>query len=214
MNVRGALAHCFTQGDFKDGGADSRFFQFKLGPLMIRSPNIPARVEAVKIHGLHHVLTGCRADWKGEVEIAGWELGSGCGRYWVAWLLNMGSFTVGLFLYPRALMRAFRTGRTVPDNLYQGVRYDDALLDKSVGDLRRWIYHGANRQPKISVPWFEAREPMRRSHLPHAHRVHPLLAAFHVIGHAVVLLHFVEQSAHMYEEPLLADLFTDEAETL
>jgi hypothetical protein len=141
LSVRAALQHYFDQYHFKDGGYADRFFHIKVGPLMIPLPNIPARVAAVKIHDIHHVLTGYRADWKGEVEIAGWELGGGCGRYWVAWLLNMGSFGVGLFLYPRALLRAFREGRRVPNNLYYGPGYDDALLDRSVGDVRRFVQH-------------------------------------------------------------------------
>lgn len=142
ITVREALQHYFAQYHFKDGGYTERWFRIKLGPLMIPLPNIPARVEAVKIHDIHHVLTGYRADWKGEVEIAGWELGGGCGRYWVAWLLNAGSFTLGLFLYPRALLRAFRSGRRVPNNLYHGIVYDAALLDRPLADLRERIMCG------------------------------------------------------------------------
>lgn len=138
MPVRAALEHYFAQYHFKDGGYNARWFHIKLGPLLIPLPNVPARVEAVKIHDLHHIVTGYTAHWKGEVEIAGWELGGGCGRYWVAWLLNMGSFILGLFLYPRALFRAFAAGRSVPCNLYHGSGYAE-LLDLSVGDLRQRI---------------------------------------------------------------------------
>lgn len=140
MPVRSALRHYFEQYHFKDGGYADNWFHIKLGPLMVPMPNIPARVKAVRIHDLHHVVTGYRADWKGEVEIGGWELGGGCGRYWAAWLLNGGSFTVGIFLYPRALWHAFRAGRRVPRNLYHGVPYDNALLDLSVGELRALMF--------------------------------------------------------------------------
>ena len=138
MPVREALEHYFARYHFKDGGYNKKWFHIKLGPLMIPMPNIAARVEAVKIHDLHHIITGYTAHWKGEVEIGGWELGGGCGLYWVAWLLNTGSFIVGLLLYPRALFRAFHAGRRVPNNLYHGGAYD-ALLDRSVGELRRSI---------------------------------------------------------------------------
>ena len=139
MPVREALERYFAQYHFKDGGYRDKWFHIKLGPLMIPLPNIPARVEAVKIHDLHHIITGYTAHWKGEVEIAGWELGGGCGRYWVAWLLNLGSFSVGLFLFPRALFRAWHAGRSVQNNLYHDVVYDDALLNSRLGDLRRRI---------------------------------------------------------------------------
>lgn len=138
MPVRDALQDYFGRYHFKDGGYTDRWFRIKLGPLMIPLPNIPARVEAVKIHDLHHLITGYTAFWKGEVEIAGWELGGGCGRYWVAWLLNAGSFTVGIFLFPRALLRAFKAGRAVPNNLYHDARYE-ALLNGTVGELRARI---------------------------------------------------------------------------
>lgn len=136
--VREALADYFAQYHFKDGGYNDRWFHLKIGRLMIPFPNIPARVEAVKLHDLHHVITGYRADRKGEVEIGAWELGGGCGRYWVAWLLNAEVALIGLFLYPRALFFAFRSGRGVPNNLYHGVAYE-GLLDKTVGQLRTSI---------------------------------------------------------------------------
>lgn len=138
MPVRAALEDYFSRYHFKDGGYHDKWFHIKLGPLMIPLPNIPARVEAVKIHDLHHVITGYNAFWKGEVEIAGWELGGGCGRYWVAWLLNAGSISIGLFLFPRALLRAFKAGRAVRSNLYHTSRYEE-LLDRTVGDLRARI---------------------------------------------------------------------------
>src|SRR5262245_38865112 len=138
MPVREALQHYFAEYHFKDGGYNERWFRIKLGPLMIPMPNIPARVEAVKIHDLHHVITGYTAHWKGEVEIGAWELGGGCGRYWVAWLLNAEVFAVGLVLFPRALFRAWRTGRSIPNNLYHGINYDRAL-ESTVGELRQWI---------------------------------------------------------------------------
>ena len=136
MLVRDALQHYFAQYHFKDGGYSDRWFRIKLGPLFIPLPNIKARVDAVKIHDLHHVITGYRADWKGEVEIAGWELAGGCGRYWVAWLLNTGSFTVGSVIHPRALFRAVRQGRAIARNLYHGNMPLEVLLKMTIGELR------------------------------------------------------------------------------
>jgi len=95
-----------------------------------------ARIAAVKFHDIHHLLTGYSALWKGEVEIGAWEIASGCGKHLVAWLLNFGSFGVGVFLYPRALFKAFVRGRHVKANLYSGYVYDSALLNKTVGELR------------------------------------------------------------------------------
>ena len=38
-------------------------------------------------HDLHHVLTEDPTTWRGEAEIAAWELASVCGRHVTVWLL-------------------------------------------------------------------------------------------------------------------------------
>jgi hypothetical protein len=43
--------------------------------------------------------------------IAGYELGSGCGPYWIAWFINMGFFGMGLVCCPRDLFDAYVRGR-------------------------------------------------------------------------------------------------------
>jgi hypothetical protein len=43
--------------------------------------------------------------------IAGYELGSGCGPYWIAWFINLAAFTLGLVVCPRPMFRAFVRGR-------------------------------------------------------------------------------------------------------
>jgi len=47
----------------------------------------------------------------GEMLISGFELGSGCGSNWIAWLINLYMFALGLFVRPRALYWAFLRGR-------------------------------------------------------------------------------------------------------
>ncbi|HEX2616830.1 MAG TPA: hypothetical protein VHL57_04760 [Flavobacteriales bacterium] len=137
--LRDALQTYFDAYHFKDGGYADRWFRIKFGPFLVPLPNIPARVRAVKVHDIHHVLTGYRADWKGEVEIAGWELAGGCGRYWVAWLLNAATFSIGLVLYPRALFRAVGHGRRMRMNFYGSDVSYEALLGMRVGALRARI---------------------------------------------------------------------------
>jgi hypothetical protein len=137
LKIREALQIYFSDYHFADGGYHEKYFHIKLGPVYIPVPNTKARIEAVKMHDIHHILTGYTAYWKGEVEIAGWEIASGCGKYYMAWLLNSGSFVLGLFLFPRALFKAFRRGMRSSTNLYHGYIYSEALLEKTVGQLRR-----------------------------------------------------------------------------
>ena len=71
----------------------------------------------------------------GEVEIAGWEIASGCGRHPWAWLLNLGAFAVGMALFPKRLYRAFVRGRHAA-NLYREGFPETELRTKTVGWLR------------------------------------------------------------------------------
>ncbi len=145
--LKDALQIYFSKYHFENGGYHLKWFKIKVGAVFIPLPNIKARVDAVKIHDIHHILTEYKATLKGEAEIGAWEIASGCGRYYVAWLLNFGSFFYGLFFFPKALLHAFLKGRQVLKNLYYNTPYDEKLLNKKVGDLRDIV--GVNIFKKI-----------------------------------------------------------------
>jgi hypothetical protein len=119
----------------EDGGYGAKWVDIKLGPIPFPIPNTPQRVEAVRYHDLHHVMTGYQTDILGELEISAWELASGCADKTAAWVLNFGGYAVGLVLAPRRTLRAFVRGRH-SRNLYRR-RFDDALLSRTVGETRR-----------------------------------------------------------------------------
>jgi len=133
LSLREARARFFAQYGFDaDGGYGKRWFRIE--PIPVSLPNLKPRVEAVRLHDLHHVVTGYGADWRGEAEIGAWEIAGGCGRYWAAWLLNFGAFGFGLLAAPRRTWRAFARGRH-SRNLYGG-GFRESLLDETVGGLR------------------------------------------------------------------------------
>jgi len=70
-------------------------------------------------------------------------LATGCRRSFVAWFLNGGAVAVGLFLWPRAVIRAFRRGWVTQTNLYHDFDYE-SLLPLTVGALRERIGLPAN----------------------------------------------------------------------
>ena len=139
LKVKAALQLYFSKYHFEDGGYNLKWFKIKIGAFYIPLPNTKARVEAVKIHDIHHIITEYKADWQGEVEISAWEIAAGCGSYYVAWLLNASSFFLGIFLFPQLLFKAFMRGRKTKRSLYKNVAYDEILLNKSVGELRESI---------------------------------------------------------------------------
>ncbi|HZS45090.1 MAG TPA: hypothetical protein VFC63_08315 [Blastocatellia bacterium] len=124
----------FDLNNFKNGGYDDRWVKLKLGPIPFAFPNTQSRVKAVKLHDLHHVLAEYDTTWTGEAEIGAWEIASGCGSYYAAWVLNIGAVCIGLVIAPRKIYQAFIRGRKSL-NLYKGA-FDDRLLSKTVGELR------------------------------------------------------------------------------
>ncbi len=107
-----------------------------MGPVWFPLPNPKARSRVLPLHDLHHIATGYDTSWRGEAEIAAWELAAGCGRYVVPWVLNLAVSGVGLFIAPKRLWRAFVRGRHCT-TLYSDPQTPD--LDTTVGELRHQL---------------------------------------------------------------------------
>jgi hypothetical protein len=135
VTVREARARYFAENGFGEGGYESRFVKLQLGPLPVWIVNTQSRVRSVRLHDVHHVLTGYRTDVLGEGEIGAFELGAGCADHFAAWYLNLNALAIALPLGPRALLRAFARGRR-SRCLYER-EWDEALLDETVAGLRR-----------------------------------------------------------------------------
>ncbi|HEV8363982.1 MAG TPA: hypothetical protein VGQ52_10730 [Gemmatimonadaceae bacterium] len=130
-----------------DGGYSADWVRFRFGPITLPLPNTSARRRALPPHDLHHIATGYDTSWKGEAEIAAWELASGCGRYVAAWMLNFSAFAIGLVIAPQRTWRAFRRGRTSA-SLY-AERWDERWLDSTLGALRQRLQIGRTRRTSI-----------------------------------------------------------------
>ena len=131
-----ARSRLFELGGFPpDGGYGDRWVKLKLWRIPLAFPNTAGRRRAVRFHDLHHVLTEYPTTWRGEFEIAAWEVAGGINRYWEGWLLDLLGFACGLAVWPRSVYRAFMRGRR-SRNLYFD-EWDDAILARRVGDERR-----------------------------------------------------------------------------
>jgi hypothetical protein len=136
MTARDGRALYFETGGIPaDGGYADSWVKLQAGPIPFGIPNSDGRRRAVKLHDLHHVLTGYGTSWTGEAEISAWEIASGCGAYTVAWVINLGGLFVGLLVNPRRTYRAFLRGRGAR-NLYHGEPFSEALLDQKLGEIR------------------------------------------------------------------------------
>lgn len=125
MSMLEARTRYFEVNHFgESGGYDDAWVDFKLGPIPFPFPNTKARIRAVQVHDLHHIVTAYDTDTRGEFEISAWELGAGCKDFFAAWQLNLGGLGAGLFAAPGRTYRAFIRGR-----------HSESLYGRDVGDL-------------------------------------------------------------------------------
>ena len=135
LTLRDARAVYFARAGFDESSYTDRWVRFKAGPVRFRMPNTAARVRAVRLHDLHHVVTGYDTSWTGEGEIGAWEVASGCAGHLAAWHLNLLAMAIGLAIAPRAVFDAFVRGRR-SRNFYREA-YGDGLLAERVGAARQ-----------------------------------------------------------------------------
>jgi hypothetical protein len=140
LTLDAALQQLYRDHDLPaDGGESARWFHVRIGPLTLPLPNPPARQRAVFIHDANHVLTGYNARFSdGEMSIAAFEVGAGCGPVWVAWLLNLSLLALGAVIRPRLVLRALARGRRTA-SLYTRPESRDQLRRMRVAELRRLV---------------------------------------------------------------------------
>lgn len=135
LTLREARDLYFRNNGFgEDGGYGDKWVDFKIGPVPFPFPNTAARIKAVKVHDLHHIVTGYRTNFVGELEISAWEIGGGCEDMVAAWVLNLSGMGFGFLIAPSRTFRAFVRGRR-GHTLYR-YAYCDALLAKTVAEIR------------------------------------------------------------------------------
>jgi hypothetical protein len=118
-----------------DGGDSLEWVPIKMFGLTFYIPNTEGRRRAVRIHDLHHVLTGYQTDLRGESEIAAWELATGCRQWPAAFVLNLGAMGMGAAIAPLRIARAWARGRRTR-NLYGHRNGVDPVLARPVGEVR------------------------------------------------------------------------------
>ena len=137
MELGEALSHYYVaHGLPADGGAGAAWFRVRMGRVAIPLPNPPARRRALFFHDTNHVLTGYDTTFsRGEIEIAAFEIGAGCGVYAIAWAINLSMLLIGGLLRPVAVFRAFVRGRHAR-SIYRRDDARTALERMHVADLR------------------------------------------------------------------------------
>lgn len=134
-NLGAALReHLAASGLPLDSGVSQRWIRVRFLGIPVVFPNFDARRAVLVTHDVHHLLTGYRTDWRGEAEIGGFEIATGCKHLWAAWFFNFGGFLFGLVIAPRRTFAAFVRGRRC-SNFYGEDR--QRLLARTVEEARR-----------------------------------------------------------------------------
>ena len=119
----------------EQGGLDSDWAYLDMKWFRIPFPNTASRKKALVFHDIHHIVTGYQSDWRGEAEIAAWEVASGCGDYGAAWFLDLGGIAMGLIFYPVKTFRAFIRGRRTT-NFYLSNYPKEDLVKMSIAEAQ------------------------------------------------------------------------------
>jgi hypothetical protein len=88
---------------------------------------------------VNHLVTGYDTTFtRGEMAIAGFEVGAGCGRLWMVWYINLTMLALGLIACPRGVFAAFVRGRR-SKSVYRCGESPARLAAMSLTDVRRLL---------------------------------------------------------------------------
>ena len=133
LNRHFAATGIYAEGCTRDDWYAGHVVTLRAGRLRIPFP-ILRRKGPIILHDVHHMLTGYPPTWKGEAEVAAWEIASGgCGWHLLYWLDRLSFLLVGLVAAPRATGRALARGLR-SHNLFG--RDPEAVLGESLDEVR------------------------------------------------------------------------------
>ena len=145
MTVKQVLFDWLVEGGLADPAdplekwLDDHWFRFPFQGRPVRIfPLVLGFKDSITLHDLHHILGGYGMTWRGEIELAAWELGSGgCAWRPYAWVDRVFRTLGGLLLMPAGTVHAFVRGAGADRNLY-GLRASE-VLPMEFGQLRRLV---------------------------------------------------------------------------
>ena len=146
--VAQALQAFYDQHGYgKEGGIHKRFAWIKFGFISIPFPNVAGRRKNVYLHDINHIVTGYDVSWKGESAVSAWEMASGgWGRVYVIWVMALWAMGLGVILYPRHVLHAFKRGLTMKNGLTCGLTKEE-MYKLPIDDLREKLsHHPANKK--------------------------------------------------------------------
>jgi len=134
LTLREARDHFLSSNGFRLEDYSASNYALRIWCLSLRLPNTKAHRWATPLHDLHHILTGYGTDWKGEAEVATWELRAGC-RTFDVYCLDIAGMMIGLFMSPARLWHAFVAAKG-QSTLYRDPVLCESAMQMTVGEVR------------------------------------------------------------------------------
>jgi hypothetical protein len=129
----GICAKGCTRSDWYPGN----FVSLKIGGTSLPIFPILRRDGPIVLHDLHHMIAGYPPTWRGEAELAAWEIGSGGCRWHIFyWIDRLSFLLIGLVAAPVAVWRAFARGRR-SRNLFD--QEPEAVLRMDIAELEGYV---------------------------------------------------------------------------
>ena len=151
-SVRHALDNYLRENGFTEKEYDASYVWVSFWRFTFPFPNPPSRRRAVRLHDLHHVVTGYGTDPTGEAEISMWEFARGLsGLSLFVRAIVIGGGFLGYLHSPRRTHAALRTATPGATLFPLGFSDYDKLFDMSVGELREKLglpREGIAKQPR------------------------------------------------------------------
>lgn len=136
LNRHFARTGIYREGCTREDWYPGNMVSLKIGGLDLPIFPILRRNGPIVLHDLHHMLAGYPPTWRGEAEVAAWEIGSGgCRWHLFYWLDRLTFLLVGALAAPIATWRAFVRGRH-SRNLFG--QETEAVLAMDLADLESY----------------------------------------------------------------------------
>jgi hypothetical protein len=143
MTIRTLLSKHITENEPFPGAStldewrNQKWVKLQVGRRLIPVFPVGPIRDSLHKHDVHHVMTNYSTGWKGEFELAAWELASGgCHFNLLFWADRIHFLLLGLILYPKAIWKALRSGWG-SKNLYS-MDFSE-ILDMELADLHRLL---------------------------------------------------------------------------
>ncbi len=136
ITIKDAREHYFRRNGLPlDGGYNDKWVPLKAWFITVYLYNSKARKAAVRLHDIHHIVTGYQSDLVGEAEISAWEYAAGIYDKHFARFINLTAIFYGVILFPKRTFRAYLLGKA-SQSLYNET-FSEALLQESVASVQQ-----------------------------------------------------------------------------